>query len=319
MNWKSSFDVLVSPIFGVDKSAMGRRGGGGRSMSGCGMRLLIAGAIVAFALFQYFSLPSEVNQFTGREQKLNLDANEEIQMGLASAPQMAEQFGGLSQDKAARDLVARIGAKLVQLTDADETPYGNNFNFHLLADNKTVNAFALPGGQIFITEALFRVLKSEDELAGVLGHEIGHVVGRHSSEQIAKSNLFGRLATAVMVGAAGEDGGMGTARIAQMAAQMATMKYGRNDELEADRLAVLFLLQAGYDPESMIQVMEVLKKASGGGGGQPEFMSTHPNPDNRKEVIRAEIEKLKASGAAKPGGTGNLRRWRFEKSEGEIW
>lgn len=275
-------------------------------MSGCGMRLLIAGAIVAFALFQYFSLPSEVNRFTGREQKLNLNTNEEIQMGLASAPQMAQQFGGLSRDKAGRDLVARIGAKLVEATDADETPYANHFNFHLLADNKTVNAFALPGGQIFITEALFRVLKTEDELAGVLGHEIGHVVGRHSSEQIAKSNLFGRLATAVMVGAAGDDGGAGTARIAQMAAQMATMKYGRNDELEADRLAVRFLLQAGYHPESMIEVMEVLKKASGGGGGQPEFMSTHPNPDNRKEVIRAEIERLKASGAARPGGTGRV-------------
>lgn len=303
MKFLPFMDRLSPPTFNAYGSSY--RGRRQRAGSGCGLRLLIAGAIVAFALFQYFSLPSEVNRFTGRTQKLNLNENEEIQLGLSSAPQMAQQFGGLSKDAAASAHVAKIGAKLVEATDADETPYANNFNFYLLADRNVVNAFALPGGQIFITEALYRLLKTEDELAGVLGHEIGHVVGRHSSEQIAKSNLFQRLATAVIVGAAGDDGGMGTARIAQVAAQMATMKHGRQDELEADRLAVLFLLQAGYNPEAMIGVMEVLKNASGG-GSQPEFMSTHPNPDNRKEVIKAEIEKLKASGAAKPGGTGKI-------------
>jgi len=269
------------------------------------MRLMIAGAIAAFALFQFLSLPKETNPFTGREQRLNLNTQEEIQLGLNSAPEMAREFGGLSSDKAARERVARIGAKLVDATDADETPYGQHFNFHLLADAKTVNAFALPGGQIFITEALYRLLETEDELAGVLGHEIGHVVGRHSSEQIANSTFVQRLVTAVTVGLAGDDSGYAAARAAQAVGQMVTMKYGRGDELEADKLAVLFMLQANYDPEAMIRVMEVLKQASGG-GSQPEFMSTHPNPDNRKEVIQAEIEKLKASGADKAGGTGNL-------------
>lgn len=301
---RNSWSWLLPRTTSFAFEQFGGRGRGRSPLSSCGPRLIIILAIAGFALFQYFSLPTEKNKFTGREQRLNLDAKEEIVLGLNSAPQMARQFGGLSPDERAREYVARVGAKLVNDTDADQTPYGNNFKFHLLADRKVVNAFALPGGQIFITEALFRLLKTEDELAGVLGHEIGHVVGRHSSEQMAKSNLINGLTTAVVVGASGEGGGMETARIAQMVGQMVNMKYGRNDELESDKLAVLFLLQAGYDPEAMIRVMEVLRDASGGGGSQPEFMSTHPAPANRMEVIRAEIARLRAAGKDKRGGTG---------------
>lgn len=260
------------------------------SMSGCGLRLTIAAVVVAFALFQYFSQPKEANKFTGREQRLNLDAKEEIQMGLASAPRMAQMHGGLSPDVAARELVKKVGQRLVTATDADETPY--QYDFHLLADRKTVNAFALPGGQIFITEALFRMLKTEDELAGVLAHEIGHVVGRHSSEQIHKGNLLGGVTTAVVIASSSDQGGNGSAQLANLINQLVTTKYGRADEIESDKLGVLFLHQSGYKPEALIRVMEVLNEASGGGGG-PEFMSTHPSPENRMELIKEEIKKLK--------------------------
>lgn len=258
-------------------------------MSGCGPRLLIAAGLVAFALFKYFSLPTEVNKFTGREQRLNLGAKEEIQMGLASAPKMAQMHGGLSPDAGARALVKKVGQRLVDATDADETPY--QYDFHLLADPKTINAFALPGGQIFITEALFRMLKTEDELAGVLGHEIGHVVGRHSSEQIATSNLLGGLTSAAVIATSSDQGGNGSVQLANLVNQLITTKYGRDDEIESDKLGVRFLHESGYNPEALIRVMEVLKQASGDGGG-PEFLSTHPSPENRAELIRAEIEKL---------------------------
>ncbi len=281
----------------------GGGGGEGRALSGCGLRILIIIAIAGFAVFKFYTLPKEKNAFTGREQRLNLDPNQEIQMGLASAPQMAQQFGGISRDSRASAEVSRVGAKLVNDTDADMTPYGMHFKFHLLADDRVVNAFALPGGQIFITEALFRLLKTEAELAGVLGHEIGHVVGRHSSEQIAKSNLTNGILTAIIIGASGDGAGMDSARIAQVVGQMINMRYGRADELEADRLAVLFLLQSGYEPEAMIRVMQVLRDA-GGGGRQPEFMSTHPNPENRIQVIKDEIKRLREEGKAKLGGTG---------------
>lgn len=255
-------------------------------------RLLIAGVIAAFALFQYLHTPSEVNSFTGRKQHLNLDPQAEIQMGLASAPQMAAQHGGESPDRQAAAYVSRIGNKIVQSTAAGRTPY--RFQFHLLADRQVVNAFALPGGQVFITEALFRKLNSEDQIAGVLGHEIGHVVGRHSSEQIAQSNLFDGLTRAVIVAASnGQGGGYDSQRVAMMANKLATLHYSRSDESEADILGVHFLAEAGYRPEAMLDVMEVLKKLEGS-SQQPEMLRTHPDPGNRAEHIREEIEKMRS-------------------------
>ena len=213
-------------------------------------------------------------------------------MGLASAPQMARQYGGISPDAQACNNVRRVGQKIVAGTDAQSTPY--KFDFHLLADHEVVNAFALPGGQVFITEALYRMLTGEDELAGVLGHEIGHIVGRHSSEQIAKSNLFNGMTNAVVTSAAGDQYGYEAARAAQMVNHLVTLKFGRGDEIEADKLGVRFLLQCGYDPEAMIRVMEVLKKVAGSTGRQPDMLSTHPAPENRIGIIRDEIARIKA-------------------------
>jgi predicted Zn-dependent protease len=279
-----------------ERSAFGsgsRYSGRGRSMSGCSGRLLIGVAIAAFAIAQYFfTTEKEVNSFTGRTQHLAMSPQEEIKLGLASRSEMANMHGGLSPNTEARDLVSRVGRKLVDASDADETEY--KFDFHLLADRRTVNAFALPGGQIFITEALFRLLEGEDELAGVLGHEIGHVVGRHSSEQIAKSKLFSGLTMAAVLATSDGDS-YGNAQMAQLINQVVTTKYGRDDELESDKLGVRFLMQSGYNPEALIRVMEVLKKASGGGGA-PEFLSTHPAPENRMGRIKEEIERLRKEG-----------------------
>lgn len=261
-----------------------------RPMSGCSGRLMIALIVAAFAIISYYSSTTEeVNAFTGRKQRLALNPHEEIQLGLASRSEMAGMHGGISRDVQAVERVKRIGRKLVVDSEADETEY--QFDFHLLADPRTVNAFALPGGQIFITEALYRLLKEEDELAGVLGHEIGHVVGRHSSEQIAKSKLFDGLTMAAVL-ATSDDQGQGNAQLAQLVNQVVTTKYGRDDEIESDRLGVKFLIESGYRPEALIRVMEVLKQASGG-AGPPEFLSTHPAPENRIGLIKEEIEKLR--------------------------
>jgi predicted Zn-dependent protease len=260
---------------------------------GCAGRLLIAVAIAAFALFQYWHAPKEKNAFTGREQRLNdLDPQTEVQMGLASAPQMTAQYGGESPDASARSYVSRIGQKIVDSTAAGRTPY--RFQFHLLANQEVVNAFALPGGQVFITEGLFRRLNSEDEIAGVLGHEIGHVVGRHSAEQIVQTTLVDGLTRAAIVAVNnGQGSGYDAARLAQMANQLVNLRYSRADENEADMLGVHFLAEAGYDPEAMIRVMQVLQKLASG-SHQPEIMSTHPDPGNRIEHIRAEIEKMRS-------------------------
>ncbi|MCF7789445.1 MAG: M48 family metallopeptidase [Prosthecobacter sp.] len=249
--------------------------------------LIIAGTL----LYHQFATTTYDNKFTGRSQTLAwATPEEEIALGLESAPQMILESGGLSRDAAGREMVGRVGARLIASTAAKETSY--QFKFHLLADTQTVNAFALPGGQIFITEALFRRLKSEDQLAGVLGHEMGHVVGRHSNEQMANSQLMSGLAQGVGVMFSDGHNNSG-AQIANMVAQWRVMTFSREDESESDALGVRFMMQAGYNPEALIGVMEILEQVSGG-SNKSDFMSSHPNPANRMEHIREVIVKERA-------------------------
>ena len=244
------------------------------------IRILIGLAIVAFAYFKKCS-STEVNPYTGREQAIALNPQEEIAMGLQSAPQMAQQHGGLYQDERLQSFVDMVGKKLVDNSVARESPY--QYDFHLLADDQTINAFALPGGQIFITYALFSKLDSEDQLAGVLGHEVGHVLGRHSSERIANTDFWQTVSQGANVG-----GGMGD--LVAGIGQNKLLTNGRGDELESDDLGVRFMIKAGYNPHQMIDVMEILKAAAGP-NRVPEFQSTHPDPDNRMDKIRESIQK----------------------------
>ncbi|MBP7272465.1 MAG: M48 family metalloprotease [Saprospiraceae bacterium] len=244
-------------------------------------RLLIALGIAIFSVISYYGKQS-VNPVTGEVQHIDISPEQEIALGLQSAPQMAAQHGGLHPDPKMQALVKNVGNKLWKNTEAVQSPY--QFDFHLLADPEVVNAFALPGGQVFITYALLSRLENEDQLAGVLGHEIGHVIGRHSAEHIAQQGLTSGLLNAVVVGA----GDVSTAQMAQTIGQLVNMKYGRADELESDRFGVKYMIETGYDPNQMIGVMRILEQSSGG-SRVPEFQSTHPSPENRVEEIKRAI------------------------------
>jgi beta-barrel assembly-enhancing protease len=271
-------------------------GGGessGRRSSGLKTRLIIAAVVALFAIISYYGRPGDENQITGQTQRVAMNEEaDEIRMGLAARQEMAAQFGGVDPSPEAQALVKKIGEELLQALDESlepggrSNPYREAFTFTLLDDTKTVNAFALPGGQIFITRALLTALKTEGQLAGVLAHEIGHVIERHSNQQMAKQQFFQGLAAAG--GIAGGDAQ--SARMSQAVAQMAAMKYGRDDELQSDQWGVRLTAMAGYDPRAMIGVMEILEKASGG-SGQPEFMSTHPSPANREQHIEDMIKR----------------------------
>jgi len=244
------------------------------------IRLAIGAIIVAFALFKKCANTQE-NPYTGTSQVISMDPEQEIAIGLQSAPRMAQEYGGLYQDARAQSYVDMVGQKLVTNSVASNSPY--QYDFHLLADPQTINAFALPGGQIFITYALYSQLQNEDQLAGVLGHEIGHVLGRHSAERIAESEFWQTVSQGASVGA---DAGGLVAGIGQNV----LLGNGRGDELESDDLGVRFMIKSGYDPYQMIGVMEILKAAAGP-SRVPEFQSTHPDPDNRMEKIRESIKK----------------------------
>ena len=259
-----------------------------------GARLLVAVAMAAFALISFFG--SQVyNPVTGEDQYINITQEQEIALGFQAAPEMARQFGGEEPDAEAQAVVDFVGERLVQNSIAGQTDYP--FEFTLLADDQTVNAFALPGGPIFVTDALFSRLQTEGQLAGVLGHEIGHVVGRHGAERIAQQELQQGL-TGALVMATYDPNDPGTQRTTQVAlliGQLVTMQYGRDDELQSDMLGVRFMAKAGYDPRAMISVMEILAVA-GGGQETPEFFSTHPNPDNRIQRIEEAIRALYPDG-----------------------
>ncbi|WP_375235705.1 M48 family metalloprotease [Winogradskyella sp.] len=245
------------------------------------VRLLIGVAIVAFAFIRRCS-QQETNPYTGRTQAISLSPEQEIAIGLQSAPGMTQQHGGLHPNNQYQALVDQVGNKLVNNSIAKNTPY--KYDFHLLADDKIINAFALPGGQCFITYALFSKLENQDQLAGVLGHEIGHVLGKHSNERITDSKFWQTM----IMGAGAIDMGV----IAQQYGQGKLLANGRDDELESDELGIFFMIKAGYNPEEMIGVMQILKNAAGP-NRQPEFQSTHPDPENRIDKIKEAINKYR--------------------------
>ena len=289
------------PFFNLGHS----RGGGG------GARWLIALVIAGMGIISFLGTRSK-NPVTGKVQYVAMTVDQEKALGLQAAPQMAQQMGGAADPRRDPDamFVSQVGAKLVAASAASKSPYAGNFNFYLLNDPKMVNAFALPGGQIFITRALYSRLADESQLAGVLGHEIGHVINRHSAQQMAKGKLGQMLATAAGVGA--ED--MRVAAGAQMANQMFQLRYGRQDETESDTVGIDYMVAAGYDPRGMLEVMKVLKEASGGGKG-PEFLQSHPLPDTRIAEIDRIIKSKYSAGALEKLSRGQPLRGRAGATE----
>lgn len=262
-------------------NARGRRFSGGR--------ILVALVIAAVSILSYCSSRS-YNPVTDEEQYVGISPDQEIALGLQAAPEMAREFGGLDPDRQAQALLDEICNRIINNSEAGDTEWP--FECHLLADTETINAFALPGGQMFVTAALFNQLETEGQLAGVMAHEMGHVVARHSSQQIAKQRLTEGLTGAAVIAAydPNDPNSRQSGQVALMIGQLVNMKFGRDDELQSDRLGVQFMAEAGYDPRVMIQVMEVLAAASEG-NRPPEFFSTHPNPENRITRIEEAINE----------------------------
>ncbi len=260
-----------------------------RRSSGLKMRFILGLIMAGIALISYYG-KTQTNPLTGEKQQVGMSPEQEVAMGLQSAPQMAQEYGGLYPDNAIQNQVKTVGNKLVNSFEETLQSAGVNnpyrFDFHVLRDPQTVNAFALPGGQIFITAGLLSRLKSEDQLAGVLGHEIGHVIHRHSAQQMAKGEFYQGLAGAATAASGSQSG----AQIASYVAQIKMMKFGRDDELQSDEFGVRYMIQSGYQPESMIEVMEILAEASGGDMNRDEFMSSHPSPANRISKIQEHIQ-----------------------------
>lgn len=251
-----------------------RRGGG------IPIRLLIGLALAAFSLFSYFA-SSQYNDVTGENQHVSITPQQEIALGLQAAPELIQEFGGEYRDSETQDAIDEIGFDLVSNSVANDTPWQWEFT---VVGSDVVNAFALPGGQVFITTGLLAEMEDQDEVAGVLAHEIVHVLARHGAQRIAQSQLTNGLIGAVSVAS----GDANAAQTAAMIGQLINLQYGRDDELQSDALGVCLMIDAGYDPQGMVDVQRILQAASDG-QRPPEFFSSHPNPDNRIQEIEEAI------------------------------
>ncbi len=207
-----------------------------------------------------------------------MSEGQEIQMGREADPDIVASMG-LQPDESIQLYVSGLGAELAARSERPDLPW----TFRVL-DDPLINAFALPGGYIYVTRGILAHFESEAELAGVLGHEIGHVTARHSVSQINKVQLA-QLGLGVGMILAPEL--QQFEWIASASMQLLFLKFGRDDERQADELGVRYMSRTGYDPAQLSGVMAMLGQVTAeGGGGMPEWLSTHPNPANREEAIR---------------------------------
>jgi predicted Zn-dependent protease len=226
------------------------------------------------------------NPVTGKSELSLVSESQEIQMGQQASKEVAQTIG-LYDDAGAQSYVASIGKAIAVKSERPNLPW----EFHVV-DDASVNAFALPGGFIYVTRGLMTSINDEAELATVVGHEIGHVTNRHSVQQISKSELA-QLGLGI-----GSILSSDIARFGQLASaglSVLFLKYSRDAENQADQAGFRYALNQGYDVREMTNVMATLDRISksSGGGKLPEWLETHPDPGNRIKHIQSMLDTIK--------------------------
>ncbi len=248
-------------------------------------------------LFMLSPIGCSTNPATGKRSFTMYSWDWEKRVGAEAANGLAEQFGGEVEDVIPSQYVRDVGMKLVQGIEPGVPELEWEFT---LLNSGVINAFALPGGKIFFTRGLAEKLESEAAMAGVLGHEIGHVTARHGNQKMSQQFGFnlGLAASNVIIGASDSDSDLrkyGQIIVPGVAigGNVLLLSYGRGSENEADMLGMRYMERAGYNPVGQLDVMEVLL-ASSSGARQPEFLSTHPYPESRIEDIRGLLSSTYA-------------------------
>jgi beta-barrel assembly-enhancing protease len=241
-----------------------------RSRAGLGWGRLLTVLTMAFvAILGYYGIRGYGPAATVI-QRARITPQQEIAIGLQAAPAMAQRYGGLSSDPQVRQRVDRVCHDLVEKTEARRSPY--DFDCHVLADTRAADAFALPGGQVFATAGLIERTPSDGELAGVLGHEIAHVLARHGTERIATARIAPGLTGAAVLAAydPGDPASRRKAAVATLIGRLIDLRFTPREEAEADRLGARLAAQAGYDPRGAAQAMRLLETASDERGVPPQ-------------------------------------------------
>ena len=229
-----------------------------------------------------------VNPVTGKSELALISESQEIQMGQQGAEDVRRTIG-LYDDPQLQSYVSTIGMKMAKASERPNLPW----SFQVV-DDPAVNAFALPGGPIFVTRGLMTAINNEAELASVIGHEIGHVTHRHAVEQLSKQQVaqLGLGVGAILSPTVAKLGNVAGAGLGLL-----FLKYSRDDESEADLLGFKYAQQNGWDVRQMVDMFQILQRMSQaqGGGGLPEWLQTHPDPGNRIQATEARLDTLHAS------------------------
>ncbi len=261
------------------------------------MNALVGEAMVLTALALTAVPGCQTNPVTGQSQFNLVTLDQDIAMGAEAAPQYLEAFGGQVDAPVVRQYVSDIGQRMAALSHLPDLPW----RFYVV-DSDVVNAFALPGGHVFVTRGLLEMFDNEAELAAVLGHEIGHVTYRHSAQQITSQTVL-NVGLSVGASAAGAEGDE-LRQIYNIGTQVGNMAfllpYSRRHEMQSDQVGLRYMVQAGYDPRAMVTMLDKLARAAGG-ARPPLFLSTHPYPEDRADEVRQIINEQYAGSVS--GGT----------------
>ena len=217
------------------------------------------------------------NPVTGKRQLMLLSMDDDSRLGKEYFEEIDKDNTESGLDQGIELYISGIGNSIVQVSHMPSL----EFHFNVIND-ESVNAFALPGGYIFINIGMLRALETEAQLASVLAHEIVHVTARHSAASMSK-----QMAIDVLLSAVTTDKTASAVDIARIVANLEGLQYSKSHEREADIYGLDYLFKAGYDPQGMIEMMEVLGRQGGGSG--IDFFSTHPSPENRLGYIQEKI------------------------------
>ena len=221
---------------------------------------------------------------TGKTVYTLLPPQEEIKIGRMYLPLAVDQNDGRYPDKEVQDYIQRLGQKIAQ-----HTPRKLDYRFYVV-NTKEINAFALPGGFIFVNRGLILALDKEDQLAGVLAHELAHVNARHHARFLEKMYGMNILLSIAGIFAYQTRYGDVLMQFGKIGAQLLSLRWSREHETEADSFGVRFSYDAGYDPRGLLETFKIFKKLEK--IKQPEWLLTHPLPDTRIKNVKKLISKL---------------------------
>ncbi len=229
------------------------------------------------------------NPVTGKNQLTLVSEAQEVELGKQSAAEVQATMARYPDEKV-QAYVSAVGMRMATASERPNLPWQ-----FTVVDDPAVNAFALPGGFIYVTRGILTHMTSEAELASVVGHEIGHVTARHSVQQISKQQLaqLGLGLGSILSPTIAQLG-----QVAGTGLQLLFLKFGRDAESQADELGFKYMTKQGWDPHEMGKMFETLKRVSdaSGGGGTPTFLSTHPDPGNREQVADERAAAVKEPG-----------------------